>query len=79
MAWELRSARLSAWISQLMFQADGFTHHIAPATSWATQGPLGFALHTISPNGAVQTEFVPLQLVDTPNVVREPYSTWAAW
>jgi 3',5'-cyclic AMP phosphodiesterase CpdA len=49
------------WHSQLIFQADGFTHHIAPATSWATAGPLGFALHTISPEGAVQTEFVPLQ------------------
>lgn len=49
------------WHSQLIFQADGFTHHIAPATSWATQGSLGFALHTITPDGAVQTEFVPLQ------------------
>ena len=49
------------WHSQLIFQADGFTHHIAPATSWATAGPLGFALHTITPDGAVQTEFVPLQ------------------
>jgi Icc protein len=49
------------WHSQLMFQADGFTHHVAPATSWATQGPLGFALHTISSDGVVHTEFVPLQ------------------
>jgi len=49
------------WHRQLIFQADGFTHHIAPATSWATAGPLGFALHTITPDGAVQTEFVPLQ------------------
>lgn len=49
------------WHSQLIFQAEGFTHHIAPATSWATHGPLGFALHTITPDGTVQTEFVPLQ------------------
>ena len=49
------------WHSQLIFQADGFTHHIAPATSWATAGPLGFALHTITPDGIVQTEFVPLR------------------
>lgn len=49
------------WHSQMIFPADGFTHHVAPATSWATQGPLGFALHTITPDGAVQTEFIPLQ------------------
>ncbi len=49
------------WHSQLLFEADGFAHHIAPATSWATRGPLGFALHTISADGAVETEFVPLQ------------------
>ena len=46
------------WHKAVDFQADGFTVHVAPATSWATQGPLGFLIHTISPNGDVKTELV---------------------
>jgi 3',5'-cyclic AMP phosphodiesterase CpdA len=45
-----------------VFERDGITWHVAPSTSrllpWS--GQLGFALHTISPNGDVKTEFVSL-------------------
>ena len=50
------------WHSGMVFQADGITYHIAPATSWtAFKVPLGFAMHTISPGGEVRTEFVNLR------------------
>ena len=43
-----------------VFERDGITWHVAPSTSrllpWS--GQLGFAMHTISPNGDVKTEFV---------------------
>jgi Calcineurin-like phosphoesterase len=43
-----------------VFEHDGITWHVAPSTSrllpWS--GQLGFAMHTISPNGDVKTEFV---------------------
>ena len=45
-----------------VFEHDGVTWHVAPSTSrllpWS--GQLGFAMHTISPNGDVKTEFVSL-------------------
>jgi 3',5'-cyclic AMP phosphodiesterase CpdA len=45
-----------------VFERDGITWHVAPSTSrllpWSEQ--LGFAMHTISPNGDVNTEFVSL-------------------
>jgi len=50
------------WHSGMVFQADGITYHLAPATSWtAFKARLGFAMHTISPNGEVKTEFVNLR------------------
>ncbi|HXB58670.1 MAG TPA: metallophosphoesterase [Candidatus Acidoferrales bacterium] len=49
------------WHIGRIFEKDGFTIHVAPATSWLPLGgKLGFAMHTITPNGDVQTEFVPL-------------------
>lgn len=48
------------WHVGTVFERDGITWHIAPTTSrllpWST--PLGFAMHTIYPNGDVKTEFV---------------------
>jgi 3',5'-cyclic AMP phosphodiesterase CpdA len=45
-----------------VFERDGITWHVAPSTSrmlpWS--GQLGFAMHTISPNGDVKTEFISL-------------------
>jgi 3',5'-cyclic AMP phosphodiesterase CpdA len=50
------------WHVGTVFERDGITWHIAPTTSrllpWSS--PLGFAMHTIYPNGDVKTEFVPL-------------------
>jgi 3',5'-cyclic AMP phosphodiesterase CpdA len=48
------------WHVGNVFERDGITWHVAPSTSrllsWSS--PLGFAMHTISPNGDVRTEFV---------------------
>ena len=45
-----------------VFDREGITWHVAPSTSrmlpWS--GQLGFAMHTINPNGDVKTEFVSL-------------------
>ena len=47
------------WHIGKVFNAGGFTWHVAPATSWSPfNGKLGFAMHTISPDGKVKTEFV---------------------
>jgi len=49
------------WHNGRVFNADGITWHVAPATSWLPWGgELGFAMHTISADGNVTTEFVPL-------------------
>ena len=46
------------WHDGRVFDAGGFTWHIAPSTSWSPfEGKLGFALHTISPDGQVRTQF----------------------
>ncbi len=46
------------WHQGTIYQADGFTIHVAPATSWSPKSPLGFAVHSISREGKVTTEFV---------------------
>lgn len=50
------------WHIGTTFDRDGITWHVAPSTSrllpWSDS--LGFAMHTISRNGEVRTEFVPL-------------------
>ena len=49
------------WHNGRVFQHDGITLHVAPATSWLPLGgQLGFAMHTITADGDVRTEFVPL-------------------
>jgi 3',5'-cyclic AMP phosphodiesterase CpdA len=49
------------WHTGRVFNQDGITIHVAPATSWLPfGGQLGFAMHTITANGDVHTEFVPL-------------------
>ena len=48
-----------------MFSAHDITSHVAPATSWSGTGDkLGFAMHTITPDGDVKTEFVYLEGAD---------------
>jgi 3',5'-cyclic AMP phosphodiesterase CpdA len=49
------------WHNGRVFQHDGITWHVGDATSWLPMGgELGFAMHTISRDGDVRTEFVPL-------------------
>jgi 3',5'-cyclic AMP phosphodiesterase CpdA len=49
------------WHSGRIFTESGITWRVAPATSWLPWGgELGFALHTISPDGHMETEFVTL-------------------
>jgi len=49
------------WHQYRNFKHDGITWHVAPATSWLTWGgQLGFSIHTISRDGHVDTQFVPL-------------------
>jgi 3',5'-cyclic AMP phosphodiesterase CpdA len=47
------------WHIGKVYNAGGFTWHVGPATSWSPfNGKLGFALHTISPDGKINTQFV---------------------
>ncbi len=49
------------WHNGRVFEKDGITWHVAPSTSWLPWGgELGFAMHNISPDGKVRTEFVDL-------------------
>lgn len=49
------------WHNARVFAHGDITIHVAPATSWLPLGgQLGFALHTITADGNVRTEFIPL-------------------
>lgn len=49
------------WHNGRVFEHDGITWHVAPATSWLPWGgELGFAIHTIATDGSVRTEFTAL-------------------
>ena len=49
------------WHNGRVFEREGITWHVAPATSWLPWGgELGFAMQTVKPNGDVETEFVAL-------------------
>jgi 3',5'-cyclic AMP phosphodiesterase CpdA len=58
----VRQMLVGHWHVGNIFERDGITWHVAPSTSrllpWS--GQLGFAMHTISRDGDVKTEFVPL-------------------
>jgi len=46
------------WHNGRIFEREGITWHVAPSTAWLPWGgQLGFAVHTISPNGNVRTQF----------------------
>ena len=50
------------WHNGRVFDREGIMWHVAPSTSWLPWGgELGFAMHTISPDGDVHTEFAPLR------------------
>jgi predicted phosphodiesterase len=49
------------WHNGRVFEKEGITWHVAPSTAWLPWGgELGFAVHTISADGDVHTEFVDL-------------------
>jgi DNA repair exonuclease SbcCD nuclease subunit len=53
---------LGHWHAGRVYEADGITYHVAPSTTRPLFGDrLGFAMHTITPDGNVKTEFVYLQ------------------
>ncbi len=55
----IRDVLVGHWHSGRVFKANGITWHVAPSTSWSPFGDkLGFAVHRISPDGKVETEFV---------------------
>jgi predicted phosphodiesterase len=57
----VRHMLVGHWHTPRTFEHDGITWHVAPATSWLPLGgELGFAMHTITPDGNVRTEIVPL-------------------
>jgi 3',5'-cyclic AMP phosphodiesterase CpdA len=57
----VRHMLVGHWHNGRVFSQEGITWHVAPATSWLPWGgELGFAIHTISRDGDVKTEFVPL-------------------
>jgi 3',5'-cyclic-AMP phosphodiesterase len=46
------------WHNGRVFEREGITWHVAPSTAWLPWGgELGFAVHTISPDGKVRTVF----------------------
>jgi hypothetical protein len=50
------------WHNGRVFEKEGITWHVAPSTAWLPWGGrLGFAVHTISSDGNVRTEFVDLE------------------
>ena len=58
----VRNLLAGHWHHYWLFEKDGIQVHVAPSTSWLPlKGELGFALHTINPEGEVRSEFVPLQ------------------
>jgi len=57
----IRHMLVGHWHNGRVFEREGITWHEAPATSWLPfGGELGFAMHTISADGNVRTEFVAL-------------------
>lgn len=46
------------WHNGRVFDREGITWHVAPSTAWLPWGgELGFAVHTIHPDGKVRTQF----------------------
>jgi predicted phosphodiesterase len=58
----VRHVLVGHWHNERVFEREGIVWHVAPATSWLPWGgELGFSVHTITPDGDVRTEFVPLR------------------
>ena len=54
----IRDMLAGHWHNGRVFDREGITWHVAPSTAWLPWGgELGFAVHTISPDGKVRTQF----------------------
>jgi 3',5'-cyclic AMP phosphodiesterase CpdA len=61
----IKTVLVGHWHSDKVFDWGGITWHSGPSTSWLPWGgELGFAIHSITPAGNVDTEFV-----DLPNAI----------
>lgn len=50
------------WHHRDVYDYGGIRWHVAAATSWLTwPGQLGFDIHTVLPDGKIQSEFIPLE------------------
>lgn len=57
----VRHMLVGHWHNFRVFEREGIVWHVSAATSWVPWGgELGFAMHTISRDGDVKSEFVPL-------------------
>jgi 3',5'-cyclic AMP phosphodiesterase CpdA len=55
----IRDVLVGHWHDGRVFNGKGITWHVAPSTSWSPSGAkLGWAMHTVSGNGDVKTDFV---------------------
>lgn len=55
----IRNVLVGHWHHGVVFDAEGFTWRVAPATSWLPMGgKLGFAIHSVSREGKISTQFV---------------------
>jgi predicted phosphodiesterase len=57
----IKNVLVGHWHKGMVFNDQGITWHVAPATSWLPWGgTLGFAMHTINRDGSVATDFYDL-------------------
>jgi predicted MPP superfamily phosphohydrolase len=57
----IKDMLIGHWHNGRVFEADGISWHVAPATSWLPWGgELGFVMHRIDSTGDVHTKFVQL-------------------
>ena len=57
----IKDTLVGHWHNGRVFEREGIIWHVAPSTSWLPWGgELGFAMHTITPDGNVRTEFIDL-------------------
>lgn len=55
---EIKDMLVGHWHNGRVFEREGITWHVAPSTAWLPWGgELGFAVHTISRDGTVRTQF----------------------
>jgi 3',5'-cyclic-AMP phosphodiesterase len=55
---DIKDMLVGHWHNGRVFEREGITWHVAPSTAWLPWGgELGFAVHTISRDGEIRTQF----------------------